>query len=127
MAADRAPYVDQSQSLNLYLADPTAESITSMHAYAWRRGLKTGMYYLRTRPAANAIQFTVDQAMASAAAAVVATDAVAGDATLAKDVSTESPKVDIARETPRSLRKAAAAITQTDGDACYPGCESCSG
>ncbi|QBZ81630.1 Ribonucleoside--diphosphate reductase incomplete domain containing protein [Pandoravirus celtis] len=126
MAADRAPYVDQSQSLNLYLADPTAESITSMHAYAWRRGLKTGMYYLRTRPAANAIQFTVDQATASAAA-VVATDAVVGDATLAETAPTESPKVDIVRETPRSLRKAAAVVAQTDGDACYPGCESCSG
>lgn len=117
MAADRAPYIDQSQSLNLYLADPTPERITSMHAYAWRRGLKTGMYYLRTRPAANAIQFTVDQPMATA---VVTAAAV---------VATESPRSEIARETPRSLRKAAAVVAtaQTDGDACYPGCESCSG
>lgn len=123
MAADRAPYVDQSQSLNLYLADPTPERITSMHAYAWRRGLKTGMYYLRTRPAANAIQFTVDQATA---AAVVA----AADTTLAEVAPTEPPKAGTARETSRPLRKAVAAAVATAqpvGDVCYPGCESCSG
>ncbi|AGO83153.1 Ribonucleoside-diphosphate reductase [Pandoravirus dulcis] len=121
MAADRAPYVDQSQSLNLYCADATPERITSMHAYAWRRGLKTGMYYLRTRPAADAIQFTVDQ---SVTAAVPVADAAADV------VAAELPKGEIARETPRSLRKAAVAFVataQTDGDVCYAGCESCSG
>lgn len=62
MAADRAAYIDQSQSLNLFLAEPKPPQVTSMHFYAWRKGLKTGMYYLRTRPAADAIKFTVDQA-----------------------------------------------------------------
>jgi len=61
MAADRGRFVDQSQSLNLFIADPTAEKLTAMHFYAWKRGLKTGMYYLRTKPAVNAIQFTVDK------------------------------------------------------------------
>merc|ERR1712113_135870 len=61
MAADRAPYIDQSQSLNLHVAEPSAARLTSMHFYAWKKGLKTGMYYLRTRPKADAIQFTVDQ------------------------------------------------------------------
>jgi len=56
MAADRAPFVDQSQSLNLFVADPTHAKLTSMHFYAWQKGLKTGMYYLRTKPAAEAVQ-----------------------------------------------------------------------
>jgi len=61
MAADRGPYIDQSQSLNVHLAEPTTSKLTSMHFYSWKKGLKTGMYYLRTRPKADAIQFTVDQ------------------------------------------------------------------
>jgi ribonucleoside-diphosphate reductase subunit M1 len=61
LAADRAPYICQSQSLNVHIADPTSSKLTSMHFYAWKKGLKTGMYYLRTRPKADAIQFTVDQ------------------------------------------------------------------
>ncbi|KAK0181799.1 hypothetical protein PV327_004047 [Microctonus hyperodae] len=61
MAADRGPFIDQSQSLNVYLAQPTINVLTSMHFYTWQLGLKTGMYYLRTKPAANAIQFTVDK------------------------------------------------------------------
>ncbi|GAB5371009.1 hypothetical protein AAMO2058_001542100 [Amorphochlora amoebiformis] len=62
MAADRGAFVDQSQSLNAFIASPTHAKLTSMHFYAWRKGLKTGMYYLRTKPAAQAIQFTVDNA-----------------------------------------------------------------
>lgn len=64
MAAERAVYIDQSQSLNIHMAEPTYAKLTSLHFHAWRRGLKTGMYYLRTQPAAKAIQFTVDQAEA---------------------------------------------------------------
>lgn len=61
MAADRGAYIDQSQSLNVHMAKPTPEKLTSMHFYGWKMGLKTGMYYLRTKPAANALQFTVDK------------------------------------------------------------------
>lgn len=61
MAADRAPFIDQSQSLNVFMSDPNAKKITSMHFFAWKQGLKTGMYYLRSRPAVDAIKFTVDQ------------------------------------------------------------------
>lgn len=61
MAADRSPYICQSQSLNIHIAEPTSSKLTSMHFYAWKKGLKTGMYYLRTRPKADAIQFTVDK------------------------------------------------------------------
>lgn len=61
MAADRGAFIDQSQSLNIHLAEANYGKLTSMHFYGWKKGLKTGMYYLRTRPAADAIQFTVDQ------------------------------------------------------------------
>lgn len=61
MAADRGAFIDQSQSLNLHVAAPSTGKLTSMHFFAWKAGLKTGMYYLRTRPKADAIQFTVDQ------------------------------------------------------------------
>lgn len=61
MAADRGAFIDQSQSLNIHIAVPTMAKITSMHFYGWKLGLKTGMYYLRTKPAASAIQFTVDK------------------------------------------------------------------
>lgn len=59
MAADRGAFIDQSQSLNLFMQAPNLSKITAMHFYAWKKGLKTGMYYLRTKAAANAIQFTV--------------------------------------------------------------------
>ena len=65
MSADRGAFICQSQSLNLHIADPNPGKLTSMHFYAWKKGLKTGMYYLRTRPKADAIAFTVDQAMAT--------------------------------------------------------------
>jgi ribonucleoside-diphosphate reductase subunit M1 len=63
LAADRGAYICQSQSLNVHLQAPTLGQLTSMHFYGWKKGLKTGMYYLRTRPAAQAIQFTVDQSV----------------------------------------------------------------
>ena len=61
MAADRGPFIDQSQSLNIHIAQPKYGPLTSMHFMGWKKGLKTGMYYLRTKPAAAAIKFTVDQ------------------------------------------------------------------
>jgi ribonucleotide reductase alpha subunit len=60
MARDRAPFICQSQSLNLFVADPTYSKLSSMHFYAWKQGLKTGCYYLRTKAAAKAQQFTVE-------------------------------------------------------------------
>lgn len=59
MSADRGVFIDQSQSLNIHMADPTFSKLTSLHFHGWKRGLKTGMYYLRSRPAAEPIQFTV--------------------------------------------------------------------
>ncbi|WCJ43333.1 Ribonucleoside-diphosphate reductase large subunit [Euphorbia peplus] len=63
MAADRGCYIDQSQSLNIHIEQPDLGKLTSLHFHAWSKGLKTGMYYLRTRAAADAIKFTVDTAV----------------------------------------------------------------
>ena len=60
MAADRGAYIDQSQSMNIHMIDANAAKVTSMHFYGWKKGLKTGMYYLRTKAAVDAIQFTVE-------------------------------------------------------------------
>ena len=59
MSADRGPFVDQSQSLNIFMEDPTSAKLTSCHFYSWKKGLKTGLYYLRTRSKAKAQQVTV--------------------------------------------------------------------
>merc|ERR1719203_1717263 len=60
MAAERGAYIDQSQSLNIHMTDATTAKLSSMHFHGWQLGLKTGMYYLRTKAAADAIKFTVD-------------------------------------------------------------------
>ena len=60
LAADRAPFICQSQSLNLFVAEPSYSKLSSMHMYAWKKGLKTGCYYLRTKAVAKAQQFTVE-------------------------------------------------------------------
>ena len=61
MAADRGAFIDQSQSLNVFLDSPNHAKLSSMHFYGWKKGLKTGMYYLRSKAAADAIKFTVDK------------------------------------------------------------------
>ncbi len=63
MSADRGAFICQSQSLNLFVEQPNFAKLSSMHFYTWKRGLKTGMYYLRTKAAADAIKFTVDAAV----------------------------------------------------------------
>ncbi len=65
MAADRGAYICQSQSLNLFVESPTTSKLTSMHFHAWKKGLKTGMYYLRTQAATQAVQFTIEKNQAS--------------------------------------------------------------
>ncbi|HRA60673.1 MAG TPA: ribonucleoside-diphosphate reductase subunit alpha [Bacteroidia bacterium] len=61
MAADRGAFIDQSQSMNIFIQDVNFAKLTSMHFYAWEKGLKTGMYYLRTKSASDAIKFTVEK------------------------------------------------------------------
>lgn len=97
MAADRGAFIDQSQSLNIHMAEVDFKKLTSMHFYGWKKGLKTGMYYLRTKPAANAIQFTVDAAPKPLEERVVAATVMA---------KAEPEEEEIA-------------------EVCYPGCDSC--
>ncbi len=75
MSADRGAYICQSQSLNIHLTNPNFGKLTSMHFYAWKKGLKTGMYYLRSNAAADAIKFTLDKsAIAQPTAAEASTE-----------------------------------------------------
>ncbi|KAG0287925.1 ribonucleotide-diphosphate reductase subunit rnr1 [Linnemannia gamsii] len=79
MAADRGAFIDQSQSLNIHMSDVNYGKLSSMAFYGWKRGLKTGMYYLRTRAAVDAIKFTVDaSALDSTKSAASAIAAAAG-------------------------------------------------
>ncbi|AZI23887.1 ribonucleoside-diphosphate reductase subunit alpha [Pedobacter sp. G11] len=71
MAADRGAYICQSQSLNLFVNAPNTSKLTSMHFYAWEKGLKTGMYYLRTQAASQAVKFTVENQGGKAIEAVI--------------------------------------------------------
>ena len=59
LASDRAPFIDQTQSMNLFMANPTVSSLTSMHFFAWEKGLKTGCYYLRSKPKTEAVKFSL--------------------------------------------------------------------
>lgn len=72
-AADRGAYICQSQSLNIFMENANFGKLTSMHFYGWEKGLKTGMYYLRTKAATDAIKFTVDKAMVQNTPAIEAT------------------------------------------------------
>lgn len=76
MAADRGAYICQSQSMNLFVGSPNFGRITSMHFYAWKKGLKTGIYYLRTNAAADAIKFTLDKEQLNRSAATETTPVI---------------------------------------------------
>jgi ribonucleoside-diphosphate reductase alpha chain len=108
MAADRGAYICQSQSLNVFMENVTNAKLTSMHFHAWRSGLKTGMYYLRTKAARDAIKFTVDKKYKSNPA----------DSTTTTDTSATVEEV--AAMTPEQQ---AAACSIENG----PDCETCSG
>jgi ribonucleoside-diphosphate reductase alpha chain len=106
MAADRGAYICQSQSLNLFVDSPTTSKLTSMHFYAWKKGLKTGMYYLRSQAATQAVQFTVEKQGSKEVEPVIPNMAVhAAGTQIASDVEP----------------------TQTDGPTCsmQDGCISC--
>ena len=79
MARQRGYFIDQSQSLNLFMQDPDYSKLTSMHFYAWKSGLKTGMYYLRTKSAVNAIQFTLTKKTDQLPAGAVEEQPLTGD------------------------------------------------
>ncbi len=106
MAADRGAFICQSQSLNLFVDNPNTSKLTSMHFYAWKKGLKTGMYYLRTQAATQAVQFTVEKQVSNEINPVIpSTGSISQPSESKNDV----------------------APTQTDGPSCsmIDGCISC--
>ena len=105
MAVDRGAFICQSQSLNLFVDSPTTAKLTSMHFYAWKKGLKTGMYYLRTQAATQAVQFTVQKQGATVIEPVI------------PSVSVQKPSSSVTDVEP----------TQTEGATCsmQDGCISC--
>jgi len=96
MAAARGAFICQSQSLNLFMADPNYAKLTSMHFYAWKKGLKTGCYYLRTKAPIAAQKFTVDPRLTSSG--VVPND-------LGSDSEDDSPKPETREELKARLAK----------------------
>jgi ribonucleoside-diphosphate reductase alpha chain len=99
MAADRGAYICQSQSLNLFVENANFGKLTSMHFYAWKKGLKTGMYYLRTKAASDAIKFTVDQTQLKQPVAIAESveNSIQGENTQ-HIIATERTKVYTAKE-----------------------------
>ena len=92
LAADRGAYIDKSQSFNVFMTEPNYAKLSSMHFYGWKKGLKTGMYYLRTRAAVDAIKFTVDQtALKAKAEADKAAPGSPKSSSRMRDASTQSP------------------------------------
>lgn len=109
MSADRGAYIDQSQSLNIFMENANFAKLTSMHFYGWEKGLKTGMYYLRTKAARDAIQFTVDKSTLAQPKPEEVT------------VSTDAPPKDNAEEYAAWLRAQREKVEEGDD------CEMCSG
>jgi ribonucleotide reductase alpha subunit len=122
MAADRGAFIDQSQSFNVFIAEPTTAKLTSMHFYAWKKGLKTGMYYLRTQPAAKAIQFTVDQQKLRAAREVKSTSPSASPTKVNGTTTTGAPSSPLQSQAPAAQAAAggqkAAEPFEADGEVC---------
>jgi ribonucleoside-diphosphate reductase alpha chain len=114
MAADRGAFIDQSQSLNIFMEEPNFAKLTSMHFYGWKAGLKTGMYYLRTKAAADAIKFTVDKSQLEQP-----TEAE-GEAPVVEDLTpdAEGAGKDGAPITIRQQADAEIACSQDDPDSC---------
>ena len=124
MSAERGAYICQSQSLNIHLKDPNFGKLTSMHFYAWKKGLKTGMYYLRSTAAADAIQFTLDKT-AMQPVVVEATTTVS----ITETVTVQQP-VALATEVQQTIQYTAAEYEQNRADmACSldnpDACEAC--
>ncbi|MCS6967570.1 MAG: ribonucleoside-diphosphate reductase subunit alpha [Cytophagales bacterium] len=122
MAADRAPFICQSQSLNIHIQDPNFGKLTSMHFYAWKKGLKTGMYYLRTRPAADAIKFTVDKTMLQQVQGTIQNIAAGAPPTFyeKKPLPPEMLRITTGKKEEKSLQDSSCSLDQPEN------CDSCS-
>jgi ribonucleoside-diphosphate reductase alpha chain len=126
MAADRGAYICQSQSLNIHIQDSNFGKLTSMHFYAWKAGLKTGMYYLRTKAAADAVKFTVVQPQAEPQLEPVVTEAATVEKPLdyvqyAKEHATNAQPAPVPMVTDLEQQYAAMTCSLDDPE----GCEMC--
>lgn len=108
MSRHRGYFIDQSQSLNLFMEGATMAKLTSMHFYAWKSGLKTGMYYLRTKSAVDAIKFTVSKAKKQAPVAATATTATAA----------KQKPVAVEPLTPQELQQMLSKARESEDDDC---------
>jgi len=113
MARQRGYFIDQSQSMNLFMQDPDYSKLTSMHFYAWKSGLKTGMYYLRTKSAVNAKQFTLSKKQE-----VEAPKPAAVPASVAADTQVNAVISNDTEMTPEEYRAMIARAKEGEGDDC---------
>ncbi|MUH37274.1 ribonucleoside-diphosphate reductase subunit alpha [Zobellia amurskyensis] len=126
MSRQRGYFIDQSQSLNLFMENANYSKLTSMHFYAWKSGLKTGMYYLRTKAAVDAIKFTLDNSKKNTAPVSVAAEAEAAattppvEAAVAMEVNTPSSTpqagLDIQPMTPQEMKEMIARAKEGQAD-----------
>ncbi|WP_158975235.1 ribonucleoside-diphosphate reductase subunit alpha [Cellulophaga sp. L1A9] len=125
MSRQRGYFIDQSQSLNLFMEGANFSKLTSMHFYAWKSGLKTGMYYLRTKSAVDAIKFTLDNTKKKEVPVSVAADAEIVAATVVAEVKTEvkadvkavaQQEVDIQPMTPQEMKEMIARAKEGQAD-----------
>jgi ribonucleoside-diphosphate reductase alpha chain len=123
MAAQRGPFICQSQSMNLFMENPTYAKLTSMHFYAWKQGLKTGCYYLRTKAPVMAQKFTVDPRLLQGATGPVADAAEDDSESEDEELTVEEKKARdktalrerLAREYEESVIAAKAAAASGEG------------
>ena len=116
MSRHRGYFIDQSQSLNLFMEGATMAKLTSMHFYAWKSGLKTGMYYLRTKSAVDAIKFTLSNKEKAEVPATAA--AVAVQAPLNSDKATKVAPVPVEPLTPEELKAMLQQSRESEDDDC---------
>ncbi|WP_446051348.1 ribonucleoside-diphosphate reductase subunit alpha, partial [Zobellia laminariae] len=126
MSRQRGYFIDQSQSLNLFMENANYSKLTSMHFYAWKSGLKTGMYYLRTKAAVDAIKFTLDNSKKNTAPISVAAEAEAAattppvEAAIAMEVTTTSTapqaELDIQPMSPQEMKEMIARAKEGQAD-----------
>ncbi|RUA10784.1 MAG: ribonucleoside-diphosphate reductase subunit alpha, partial [Flavobacteriia bacterium] len=120
MSRQRGYFIDQSQSLNLFMENANYAKLTSMHFYAWKSGLKTGMYYLRTKAAVDAIKFTLDntkkQEVPVEVEAEAASAAVAQEITVEAISAEQQQEIDIQPMTPEEMREMIARAKEGQAD-----------
>jgi ribonucleoside-diphosphate reductase alpha chain len=114
MSRHRGYFIDQSQSLNLFMEGATMAKLTSMHFYGWKSGLKTGMYYLRTKSAVDAIKFTLDNKSKAKTPEVAAANSVSAAAT----AGTKAAPVPVEPLSPEELKQMLSQAKESEDDDC---------